>query len=170
MYYEKAIELQKELMSQNTFNEGFYAILINNIARAYFMKGDYSLSYSYQREALEMQIKLYGENNINTARSFNNIGLIFTEQGEFDKALALLKKGLEIRVSLIGDNRLDVADSYTNIGDLYYKMQKYDEALEQFGKAYEIYVCIFDKNSNKCEALSLKMKKARQKRYWSKLF
>ena len=170
VYYEKAIELQKELMSQNTFNEGFYAILINNIARAYFMKGDYSLSYSYQREALEMQIKLYGENNINTARSFNNIGLIFTEQGEFDKALALLKKGLEIRVSLIGDNRLDVADSYTNIGDLYYKMQKYDEALEQFGKAYEIYECIFDKNSNKCEALSLKMKKARQKRYWSKLF
>lgn len=160
-YYNQALDIQLDLQSRNLQNSGFVAILINNIARAYFKKGDLEVAFAKQSQALKLQLEIYGENNVDVARSYNNIGLIYTERNLFDKALEYLTRGLNIRKELDGDNRLDIADSNNNLGDLFYRQGSKVKALEYYSVAYDTYVNIFGRHNEKSREVFEKILKAK---------
>jgi tetratricopeptide (TPR) repeat protein len=51
----------------------------------------------YYIKSLEIRLKLYGENNIDTALSLSNIGLMLKDKGYYDKALENINRSLNIR-------------------------------------------------------------------------
>lgn len=162
-FYIKALEMQKRI-PEHSQDVGFEAILINNIARAYFKKGDIEKAFIEQKKALKMQLKIYGEESIDVARSFNNIGLIYLKTNDFDKAYEYLYRALNIRISLTGDNRLDIADSNVNIGDLLYKKGKYRDSINHYSVAHNYYVEIFGKQNIKTRDVYKKILKAKMKK------
>lgn len=162
-FYIKALEIQKTI-PEHSQDVGFEAILINNIARAYFKKGDIEKAFIEQEKALKMQLKIYGEESIDVARSYNNIGLIYLKTNDFDKAYEYLYRALNVRISLTGDNRLDIADSNVNIGDLLYKKGEYRDSINHYSVAYNYYVEIFGKQNIKTRDVYKKILKAKMKK------
>lgn len=162
-FYIKALEMQKRI-PEHSQNIGFEAILVNNIARAYFKKGDIEKVFVEQKKALKMQLKIYGEESIDVARSYNNIGLIYLKTNDFDKAYEYLYRALNVRISLTGDNRLDIADSNVNIGDLLYKKGEYCDSINHYSVAHNCYVEIFGKQNVKTRDVYKKILKAKMKK------
>ncbi len=111
-----------------------------------------------------MQLKIYGEESIDVARSYNNIGLIYLKTNDFDKAYEYLYRALNVRISLTGDNRLDIADSNVNIGDLLYKKGEYRDSINHYSVAYNYYVEIFGKQNIKTRDVYKKILKAKMKK------
>ena len=56
------------------------------------------------KKALEISLKLYGENSPSVATDYNNLGLAYKAKGDLDEAIKLMKKALEISLKLYGEN------------------------------------------------------------------
>jgi tetratricopeptide (TPR) repeat protein len=68
----------------------------------------------YPQKALEIWLKIYGENHPSTAVGYHNVGSVWRAKGEYDKALEYHQKALNIRLNIYGENNPDTAKSYDN--------------------------------------------------------
>ena len=62
----------------------------NNIGNIYNDLGNNSLALQYYEKALHIQIKTYGDNHPDVARSYNNIGNVYNDLGNNSLALQYL--------------------------------------------------------------------------------
>ena len=148
-FYNKAIDILKDV-SEKYDVRGDYALYLNNLARAYFMKGDYATSLKLQNQSLDIQRNTFGENDQDTARSYNNIGLIYLRLENYNMAESYLQLALKIRKSLPLSDNIDIADSYKNIGDLFKKTKRFKDAITSYNKAYNIYNDKYGRYDKRC--------------------
>jgi tetratricopeptide (TPR) repeat protein len=99
---------------------------------------NYKKQLELLNEILALQIKIYGEERIETALSYNNIGAIYLSLKEYDKALKNAMIALEIRRKILGEEHAGTAQSYFNVGVTFYKLKDYEKALEHYNKAFEL--------------------------------
>ena len=79
---------------------------------AWQKKGEYDKAIDYYGKALESDLKSFGDDHPNVARTWNNLGGAWKDKGEyekslkyFEKALAVVEKaGLPHRVQLVKGN------------------------------------------------------------------
>lgn len=157
-YYHLCLEY---IMKNFPDDLGSVALEKNNIARALFMKEELNSSLELQMEALKIQISYYGENNLNTARSYNNIGLIYLSLKDYEKALVFLNKGLDIRKLL--NEEADIANSLSNIGDYWIKLNNIEKSLDSYQSALDIYTHLYGKEDSLCREMQKKLNSVTKK-------
>jgi tetratricopeptide (TPR) repeat protein len=134
-FYQKALEIKKEMFSPNHPNLANTIIALGNV---YYSMGEYSKALSSQEKALEISQKSLPPNHPDLADSYNNIGSLHGQMGKYLKALPYFEKALKIRQQSLPSNHPDLAVSYNNIGNVYYKKGNYSKALSYYEKALAI--------------------------------
>ncbi len=56
----------------------------------------YSESLQYFIKSLKIRLKIFGENNVDTASSYYNIGGVFADMGKYTKILLYYKRSFKI--------------------------------------------------------------------------
>jgi len=126
-YLNQAIQIDPE-----------YSSAYNNLAMAYHHKGDYAQAVYYAQKALDIGLKKYGTDHLNTAAAYNNIGLAYKEMGKYDQAIDCFKKVLAISLKLRGAESAQAATAYNNLGWTYNSKSDFDLAIEYHKKAIQI--------------------------------
>ncbi len=114
-------------------------------SQVYTMRGlvlgevcDYKSALSYQQKAVNIRLKLYGEEHGNVAWSYNNLGCVYLDIGLHEQAKEFHEKALDIRIKLYSEEHGDVAGSYNNLGIVCRTIGQHDQAKEFFEKALNI--------------------------------
>ena len=125
-HFEKAGDLKKAIEYANKAGQ-FYEDQIR-----------YEESYKYFNKSLSICIKMYGQKDLETARSLNNLGRSILKSGDYKNALVYLEKALHIREELLEAKHLDLAESYNNLGFVKQQTGDYDSAIKYHEKALAI--------------------------------
>ena len=118
----------------------------NNIGVAWDEKGDHDRALEFHQKALDIRLRVLGENHPATAGSYNNIGVIWKAKCGFDEALEFYQKALDIYLRVYGENHPATAVSYINIGNVWGIQGKFEQALDFFQKALDIYLRVYGEN------------------------
>ncbi|MCG6551667.1 MAG: tetratricopeptide repeat protein [Candidatus Magnetominusculus sp. LBB02] len=97
----------------------------------------------YYDKALNIDIKIYGDEHQAVADDYNNIGSAWDSMGEYKKALEFYDKSLEIKLKVYGEHHPTVATGYNNIGLAWDSMGDSKKALEFFDKALTIHLKVY---------------------------
>ena len=73
--------------------------------------GDFKAALQSEQRALEIRIKLFGEEHQSTADCYYELGKTQHKMGDFKLALQLEQRALEIRIKLFGEEPV----SYTHL-------------------------------------------------------
>ena len=60
---------------------------LHNIGMAYSLKSEFQNAILYFNKVLEIDMKLWGKDDIMSAPTYGNIGATYHNNGEFDKSL-----------------------------------------------------------------------------------
>lgn len=110
----------------------------NYLGALYYRIESPELALKYHWKALDMRIKLFGENSMDAAISYQNIGAVYRYQYRNDLALDYMIKSLEIKRKKLGEIHWQIASSLFGIGNISMSLRKYNEALEYFQKSYRV--------------------------------
>lgn len=120
----------------------------NGAGGIYYEKGDYSKALECFKEALNVELSVYGENNSTIAASYNKIGKMHFYQKEYPEALIYFEKALKIWLPVYDKKYLDVAGCYGNIGVIYAFLSNNSKALMFLEKALAIYRRVLGEEDN----------------------
>jgi tetratricopeptide (TPR) repeat protein len=115
-YYDKA------LLSYNN--------IIKNIP-----ENDFNEKLKILKEKLVVEIKRYGNDNIDVAKTYYSIGFVYKSLNNHEKRLEFYKKGLEIRIKVQGEEHADTATQYNNVAVAFNSVGDYEKAIEYHNKA-----------------------------------
>ena len=107
------------------------------------MTCQYKSSISYQKKALIIRKKIFGDTHADVAESYNNLGNVYQDLGQYNETKEYHEKALIIRKKIFGEEHADVAASYNNLGNVYQDLGQYNEAKEYHEKALIIKKKIF---------------------------
>ncbi|MDB9433781.1 tetratricopeptide repeat protein, partial [Microcystis aeruginosa] len=128
-YYQKAIDLQKELNLELDL-----VASLNSLAGIYYFLGEYQKALEFYQQSLAIFQKIgdrWGE-----ADSYNNLGNAYRFRGEYQKAIEFYQQSLAITRE-IGD-RGGEAKSYNNLGTVYGSLGEYQKAIEFYQQSLAI--------------------------------
>lgn len=114
------------------------AISLGNQAKECYEKARYSEALTFLQNQCEIQERVFGTENSDTAAIYNNIGIVYSDLGEYASALEWYQKALHIKERVLGTNHPNMATLYSNIGNVYRVQGDYDSALECHQKALRI--------------------------------
>ena len=115
------------------------ALTHNNMGLVYQSQCDHKRAIFHLQKALEMKIKVLGEEHPKVASSMMNVGAqLLLEELDHGGALVLFQKALAIQVKLLGANHIDVASTYSNMANAYSLARDLEKALEYHQKDLEI--------------------------------
>ncbi|MGE5343300.1 MAG: tetratricopeptide repeat protein [Candidatus Omnitrophota bacterium] len=119
------------------------ANILNDLGATLNSLGKINSGLEYDKQALEIRLKLFGEQHADTAMSLNNIGGVLDDLGQYDEALKYYQRALKIRREIFGEQHPDTAKALNNIGAVYDALGKYEEALKYCERALKILREIF---------------------------
>lgn len=137
-HYEKIGELDESLklaeealiLCQELDNEEYTAVAYQRIGRANHIMGRYDQAkYNYEN-ALELNTKLFGENNFLVSGNLLDLGSLANHQGIYDIAEQNVRKSLAIRENLLGKNHSDIGEVLLSLGAVLSSKGQTDEAIE----------------------------------------
>ena len=105
---------------------------------------NYEASLRSHYEALDIRLKLYG-NNSDTAKSYFQIGYAQFEKGDYESALQSFEKAFAIGQNLHGKIHPDVSRACSMIGVTKYHSKEYDSAMHWLQQALDISVALYGK-------------------------
>ena len=74
----------------------------NNVGNVYNRQGQYELALEYYQKALEIDIKVSGQEHPDVAASKENIGLVFEAMGKKSEAKQMFTEAAGIRRKVLG--------------------------------------------------------------------
>ena len=126
-------EQHEEALAQNYWHQG-------NI---HYQRGNYTEAFTSFTRALDVRLKLFGEEHPRTAKSYHSVGFTQYSLGNYTAALDSDTRALEIRIKLFGEDHSETADSYHEVGAARHSLGNYTAALESHKRALEIRVKLF---------------------------
>ena len=114
------------------------ARLCTNVGNLMFQYAEYDKALELQRQALELNISVFGKSHLNTATSHCNIGSALTARGDDGDALREYEKYHDILVDLLGEEHPSTAKSHFSKGLVLRKMNNIPESLNEHRKALDI--------------------------------
>ena len=99
------------------------------------MTCQYKSSISYQKKALIIKKKIFGEEHADVAASYNNLGTVHQALGQYNEAKDYYEKALIMKKKIFGEEHAEVAASYNNLGNVYQDLTQDNEAKEYYEKA-----------------------------------
>ena len=104
---------------------------------------NYSEALQSYHHALDIALRLSGEEHSSTAESCHALGVIQHSLGDFTSALQSTQRSLDIRVKLFGKEHSSTAESYHSLGVTQHKLGDFTSALQSFQRALDIRVKLF---------------------------
>ncbi|NCQ86364.1 MAG: tetratricopeptide repeat protein [Microcystis aeruginosa W13-18] len=120
-YYQKAIDLQKELNLELDL-----VASLNSLAGIYYSLGEYQKAIEFYQQSLAIFQRI--GDRWREADSYNNLGNAYRFRGEYQKAIEFYQHSLAIKRE-ISDIR-GVAYCYNNLGNIYNYLGEYQKAIE----------------------------------------
>ena len=136
MYHKRALDMLKELDSQNTTPE--IADAFNKLGYVYYNCGQIKKAKDHFQRALEIRESLYGHEHADVAGSLSNLGSAHSVMGDLDTARNLFERSHALRETIYGDVHPHVADSLSNLGILYSEIGVLDKAVFFLKQALEM--------------------------------
>ena len=83
-----------------------------------------------EKRALDIRLRLFGEEHRKTADSFHKVGVTQHSLGDYISVLEPKNHALDIRRKLFGENHSETANSYLSVGVTQHSVGDYNSALE----------------------------------------
>ncbi|MCZ8242456.1 MAG: tetratricopeptide repeat protein, partial [Microcystis sp. LE19-131.1A] len=128
-YYQKAIDLQKELNLELDL-----VASLNSLAGIYYSLGEYQKAIEFHQQSLAITREIGDRGG--EGKSYNNLGNVYYSLGEYQKAIEFHQQSLAITRE-IGD-RGGEASSYNNLGNVYKSLGEYQKAIEFYQQSLAI--------------------------------
>ena len=152
-----ALELLEDALTKfqesNTTETKEGARCLSTLGLVYSSTGKYKQAESNQNIALQIRLRIFGDQSEEVAASYNDLGLVFG-QSDPDKALEYYERALPIYEKLHGKDHFKIAIASTNIGLMYSNLKLYGDAVNNFETALLIWRKIYP-NGHPNEALVL---------------
>ncbi|GBF52242.1 hypothetical protein N0824_00083 [Microcystis sp. 0824] len=120
-YYQKAINLQKELNLELDL-----VASLNSLAGIYYCLGEYQKAIEFYQQSLAIFQRI--RDRWREADSYNNLGNAYRFRGEYQKAIEFYQQSLAIKREI--DDIRGVAYCYNNLGNIYNYLGEYQKAIE----------------------------------------
>jgi tetratricopeptide (TPR) repeat protein len=114
------------------------AAIRDTIGQTYMDLGLYPAARTQLERALNLQQRVFGQNNPETLKTMNRIGYTAFLQGKYPEAESLLGKTLEIRRRMLGPGHPDTLSSMNYLGTVYWAQSKYAQAEKLDSQTLEI--------------------------------
>ena len=128
-YYQKAIDLQKELNLELDL-----VASLNSLAGIYYSLGEYQKAIEFHQQSLAIDREIGDRGG--EGKSYNNLGNVYHSLGEYQKAIEFHQQSLAITRE-IGDRRGE-GNSYNNLGAVYDSLGEYQKAIEFYQQSLAI--------------------------------
>ncbi|AKV70716.1 tetratricopeptide repeat protein [Microcystis panniformis] len=120
-YYQKAIDLQKELNLELDL-----VASLDSLAGIYYFLGEYQKAIEFYQQSLAIFQRI--RDRWREADSCNNLGNAYRFRGEYQKAIEFYQQSLAIFQEI--DDIRGVAYCYNNLGNIYNYLGEYQKAIE----------------------------------------
>lgn len=115
-----------------------YSDTLHCLGFAYDSVGRTAEALEKYDEALDIRLKLLGEDDLRVAETMHNKGAICCENGDCDEALNCLEEALRIRREHFGDVHESCADTMQWLGNVMREWEDHEEAMMYFREALRI--------------------------------
>ncbi|MBE9073091.1 tetratricopeptide repeat protein [Microcystis sp. LEGE 08355] len=129
-YYQKAIDLQKELNLELDL-----VASLDSLASIYYSLGEYQKASEFYQQSLAITRKI--DDRGGEASSYNNLGSVYYSLGEYQKASEFHQQSLAIKREI--SDITGEAYSYLGLGNVYGSLGEYQKASEFYQKSLEIF-------------------------------
>ena len=154
-YHEMALKQSKNVASEShpkhnesltpdVHREELLKSYIDHGGSLYRMKNYLEALQSY-RHAVDIALRLFGEEHTSTAMSYYLLGVTQHVLGDFTSALQSHQHALDIKVKLFGEEHSDTAWSYYSLGVTQENLADFTSALQSHQHALDIRVKLFGK-------------------------
>jgi CHAT domain-containing protein/Flp pilus assembly protein TadD len=115
------------------------AIALNNLAVLYDDQGKYVEADKLYKRALEIRLKILGNEHPDVATVLNNIAVLYESQEQYEAASSLFQRAVAINEKALGSEHPTVALGLNNYAMIYQKMGRYADAEKLLLQAAAIY-------------------------------
>ena len=140
--YDKADELLKEAVRiHRAFpgDEQALATSLFNRAELKHYQQNYNDAETHYKEALDIQRRVFGEENLQVAHTIDLLGRLYRDRREYGRATESHARALQLRRKLKGDHSLEVADSLHSLGMIAQAQNDFETAENRFREEFGIY-------------------------------
>jgi tetratricopeptide (TPR) repeat protein len=131
-------ELLLRYASPDKFSPLVEADIYMYYSKVLMKAGKYSNMVAYAKEALEMYIRLLGNEHPNTLVAMNNLSLCYRDVGRLQEAVTLSEEVYELRKRILGDEHPHTLSSMNNLSACYSDVGRNREALVLTEKVMEL--------------------------------
>jgi TonB family protein len=110
-------------------------------------QGKYDEALKIARQTLDLSVKLFGAESVETAIAYKNVGVIYQEKMKFRESIENLEKSLAIYQKLDGQNGKYLAGAHEALAISYSFAEKKKEAEENYIKSLEWNEKVFGRDS-----------------------
>jgi tetratricopeptide (TPR) repeat protein len=128
-YYQKAIDLQKELNLELDL-----VASLDSLAGIYYSLGEYQKAIEFYQQSLAIFQEISDIRGV--AYCYNNLGNIYNSLGEYQKAIEFHQQSLAIKREI--SDITGEAYSYLGLGNVYDSLGEYQKAIEFYQQSLEI--------------------------------
>ena len=131
-----------ETLPQHVHQEALLKSYLDH-GRTLHQMQNYSEALQSKQRALDIRVKLFGEEHSDTAQGYYELGVTQHQLGDFTSALQSIQRALDIRVKLFGEEHSDSAQSYHSLGVTQQNLGDFSSALQSHQRALYIRVRLF---------------------------
>ncbi|ELR72208.1 hypothetical protein C900_01762 [Fulvivirga imtechensis AK7] len=131
-YAQKCLDVAIKVEDETAICTGYRAI-----SEALHYDGSSDLAREYCRKALDLSIKLYGENHSNTALIKNWLSKCYSSMGDYEAALYYARGSCYSLRQVYGDLHPKLGNAYVVLAGIHMETATYDSAEYYYLKAYD---------------------------------
>lgn len=139
--YQKALALllrAEKFYSQHAPLSEVNANTHEMLGNIYSMLRKQHLAKEHFEKALEIRLKLFGRNNINTGRTYRLLSNIYFRLSQPETAYSYAQTALDIQHGILGEENEEIAECYQVLSNAYFGLDDSDNEILYLRKALEI--------------------------------
>ncbi|XP_068751516.1 uncharacterized protein [Montipora capricornis] len=146
--YSKALDFQTcaldiLLRTNKQKPNAFLAHSYHSLGVTQHSLGDFTSAMQSHQRALDVRIKLFGEDHASIADSYHLLGVTEHSSGDFTSALQSKQRALHVRIKLFGEDHASTADSYHLLGVTQHSLGDFTSALQSAQRALDVRIKLF---------------------------
>jgi len=132
------LKVRKYWVRKNVKNNS-YAKNVATLGGLYRMKRQKELALNFKKEAVQVNLDLYGPSSRQYMRALNGLAVVLRNQGKVEESIDYYKKALEISQKVYPPNHLNTLVFQANLAVAYADIKAHDQAIKLFKKTIDAY-------------------------------
>jgi tetratricopeptide (TPR) repeat protein len=120
-------------------------VLLNNVARCYYIKGKYAEAEAMYRQTLQLQETVLGKEHPHTPASIVGLANSLHSQGKYAEAEAMYRQTLQLQETVLGKEHPDTLRSIMGLASSLYSQGQYAEAEAMYRQTLQLQETVLGK-------------------------